>query len=396
LSDVAVLLWGVGYLWAAYDVPAHAAAIFELNVVGSTTPAAIVLYWCSLALVVVAWAFTLPRVPPAWQNVALSLLAVGAVAVLGEGAVRVRALVAPATQGFPTYTSALWDRRYVRLNSAGFRDTEHMVARAPGTKRVLLIGDSFAFGLGIPRTGDRMGERLAIALDGATGSVWEPINASHPDRSTLDEIALLDSTIRYRPDVVILVYVFNDIDYLYPVTKRTVLTEAPETAWQRVHPVRLLFRNSFLFQELYVRLRALRSSLPGTQRESDPYADSTLVQRHLRDVARFVDKAGQGGAVVGIVPFDPTVAQSPAARTRYESFVGRAIAAGLPVWRVDSAFDGFSLSQLRVNRLDGHPNAVANQVVAARIERYIVQSLDAGDRASARPSRRSAAVLGAR
>lgn len=368
LVDVAVLLWGVGYLWAALDAASNAGEAFDLNFFGSTTPAAIVLGWLALACLLGAGVSLMRRTTERWANVALSISTTAVLALLGEGAVRAKALVAPATEGFPTYAGALWTRRYVRLNRAGFRDTEHLRTRVRGTHRILLIGDSFAFGVGIPRTEDRLGERLALDLNRVTGSSWEVVNVSHPDRNTLDEITMLDSTVAYRPDVIILVYVFNDIDYLYPVTERTVLTEAPQTVWQRLHPVRVLFKNSFLFQEVYIRFWALRRSLHRPDpREDDPYQDPGLLRRHLADVARFVHKGRHAGAVVGIVPFDPKVAGDATARRRYETFVGVALTAGLPIWRADSAFDGLTIPQLTVNRLDGHPNEVANRLVATSL-----------------------------
>jgi hypothetical protein len=118
----------------------------------------------------------------------------------------------------------------------------------PRTHRLLLVGDSFAFGVGITRTADRLGEQLGALLGIATGEPWEVINASHPDRNTLEGIAMFDSMITYRPEVLVLVYVFNDTYYLYPLTERSILTEAPQSVWQRIHPVRPLFENSFLFE----------------------------------------------------------------------------------------------------------------------------------------------------
>ena len=382
LLDGAIALWGAGFLLATLDLPSNAGNIFDLNFFGSTTAPTVVLYWLCLAALFLAvgrglrWGAT-----ARWANAGLSVAAIALLGLLGEGAVRAKALLAPMIQGFPTYTSALWGRRYVRLNREGFRDIEHSLLRVPGTNRVLVIGDSYAFGAGIRRTQDRLGEQLAMRLDSATGTGWEVINAGRPDRNTLNEIATLDSTISYGPDVVILVYVFNDIDYLYPVTERTVLTEAPRNMLQRVHPVRLLFENSFLFQEAYVWVRKIRWSFPQADSRNDPYADPRLVLEHLGDLARFVATAEHAGAVVGIVPFDPQVVDNPVARRRYESFVGRALVAGLPIWRVDSVFNGFTTPQLTVNQLDGHPSELANRLVANAIWPRVLKGAAAAVRA---------------
>ena len=66
-----------------------------------------------------------------------------------------------------------------------------------------------AFGAGIGRE-----------LTAKTGEQWEVINASRGDTHTRDHIRFLGQGMAYRPDVVLLLYVFNDIDYLHPVTPR--------------------------------------------------------------------------------------------------------------------------------------------------------------------------------
>jgi hypothetical protein len=375
LLDAAVLLWGVGYLLGVLDTPETAGNVYRLIVLGSATPATIVLYWCSLAALFVAgtvWVWQ--RASAGWANLGVSLATGSLLLLVGEGAVRARDLLAPATQGFPTYDTALWGRRYVRFNRNGFRDADHLITKAPGSKRVLLIGDSFAFGAGLRRTQDRLGEQLVLQLDRATGISWEVINASHPDLHTLNEAAILDSTLAYRPDVVILEYVFNDIDYLYPVTPRSSWFDA-RTVFQQAHPMRLLFFNSFLFQEAYVQIRAIRWSLNDAAPRYDPYADTSLVFTHLRDLERFVATAESAGAAVGIVPVDPRIVASPVARRRYESFVGLAMAAGLPIWRADAAFKDLTLDQVTVSRLDGHPNGLANRLVATEISPMVLTAL---------------------
>jgi len=370
--DVAVLVWGTAYLIAALDTPSSAARLLDLNVVGSVDPPAALLEWVALGAAFAALGFWASRrVPRHWINPAVSLAAVAALAVIGEGAARLRAVIAPSTQGFWTYSGQLWTRRFVRLNHLGFRDREHDLVRPAGTRRLALIGDSFAFGVGVDRVEDRFGEQLGAVLGRATGERWEVINASAPDSHTLDEIARLDTALAFRPDVVVLLYVFNDIDYLRPVVERSNLTAAPRTPLERLHPLRVLFRNSYLFQELNVRFRLVG----GAYWSPAPYEDSALVRRHLSDLAHFVAKAESAGALVGIVPFDHTVNVRPDLRRRYDAFVGRATAVGLPIWRVDRAFDSLPLSVLTVNRLDAHPNPLANRLAAEAAAPALLEAL---------------------
>jgi hypothetical protein len=376
LLDIGALGWGVAYLLNSLATPAAAGRIVDLNLFGSVTPVAALVDWFVLvALALACGILVFRRLPTRYANPAVACGAVIVFALAGEGAARVKAIVAPATNGFPTYSGALWYRRYVRFNSDGFRDSPHAPSAEPGTRRLLVIGDSFAFGTGIERVEDRLGEQLGAKLAALTGAHWEVINASRGDLNTLDEIGLLQRTLRYRPDLVILVYVFNDIDYLRPVTQRGVVTE-PKTVFQRLHPARLLFVNSYLFQELYVRARLLAQGRASRAARGNAYGDSAVLARHLKDLGRFVALARQAGAVVGIVPFDHTVALGGVIRRSHDTFVNRARMVGLPVWPVDVAFGGSEFSALTVNRLDWHPNELADRLAAERVAEQAVATLE--------------------
>jgi len=377
--DFGVLLWGAAFLSSTVDAPESAASIIDLNLFGSPTPVAALLQWASLlALFVAVAVHAYPRVNEHWVNPALSVAAAATALLLGEGLARVRAMSAPITMGFPTCSSLLWARRYVRLNHLGFRDREQVADPPRGTHRLLVIGDSFAFGVGITRIDDRFGEQLGALLAQVTGEHWETMNASRPDSHTLDEIGMLESVRHFRADVVVLIYVFNDINYLHPMTERTVLVGTPTNPLQRLQPARVLFKNSYLFQELYVRLRHHSRSLQGQRLATEAYSDSAAVRAHLSDLARFVAEAERAGALVGIVPFDQTVAEEASSRERDGRFTAQALASGLPVWRVDQAFAGLRLAQLRVNSLDGHPNELANRLAAEAVLPQLITALHTG------------------
>ncbi|HUL49845.1 MAG TPA: hypothetical protein VLT79_07535 [Gemmatimonadales bacterium] len=371
LFDAGLLCWGVAYLWAALAARPNAGLIFDLNVFGSAIPGAVVLDWFAMALVFAAGMVALWRRRLVSPSAALLVVSLGIVALLGEGAARLHAVIFPATEGFPTYSSALWIRRYVTLNRAGYRDTEHSLARPPATHRLLLVGDSYVYGIGIRSMDGRLGEQLGRDLEQSTNVRWEIVNISHPDRNTLDEIQMLDSSVAYRPDIVILIYVFNDIDYLYRVTERSVLTEAPRSLVQIAHPVRLLYKNSFLFQELYVRFRAVTISSRGLGLP-DPYADSRLLEHHVNDVAKFVAVGRTVTEVVGVAPVELRITDDTAAARRYRAFVGAGVRQGLPIWPTDDVFRGRGIRELSVSRLDGHPNELANALLARALADRVV------------------------
>ena len=362
LVDLAILFWGIAYLLSATDARASAGRVTDLNFFGSIMPATALLEWIALVLLLLGLCgFAMGKLTGGWPKAGLAVGTILVVALVGEGIARVRVAVAPVTEGFPTYSSEAWARRYVKLNHEGWRDAEHSIPRDAATRRLLIVGDSVAFGWGIPRVEDRLGEQLRGRLERRTSAHWEVLNASRGDSHTLHEIASMQGMAVYKPDVVLLIYVFNDIDYLFPVTPRD--SPSDQSSWARFYPQWLLYRNSYLFQEVFVHLRKISYRIRRDQRP-DPYRDASLVSRHLADVARFVAIAAQSGATVRVVPFDTTTVLDPRARTRYLEFVHQALAHGIPVCSLEKAFDGSAYHDLTVNALDGHPNEKANLLAA--------------------------------
>jgi hypothetical protein len=370
--DLAILLWGMGYVLNGFEAARNWGQIADLNFFGSANPPAVLLFWGAMVM--------------AWLSVAGPVVAVGRASRIGrgivavwvtvivllvaEGGVRLWAIVSPQPQGYPTYTTALWSRKFASLNQLGFRDAEHPVRKSPDVQRVLIVGDSLAFGWGVTRTEDRFGEQLAEHLKKQTAAKWEVLNASLGDTDTLTHIHYLQTMQRYEPNVILLLYAFNDIDYVVPVTPREGPSEPMTGLRDRLSPGRLLFTNSFLFQDIYVRVRMLayQAAAHEGQPYEDPYHNDAILARHLRDVSRFVSVASQTGALVAIVPFDIKIAASPAHRDRYTHFVHAATAHGLPIWPAGpEVFAGHAYNDLIVNKLDSHPNALAHHLLAARI-----------------------------
>lgn len=359
--ELSALTYGAGYLSGAIANPSVAGHLLDLSVVGSLVSTEIILGWLALVFLYLAALMLMLRVPGRWLNPAL-LLATLLLSALGiEGWARGAAILDPEVQGFPTNRSWIWSRRFLHLNAAGFRDRDHAAVAAPGVRRLLIVGDSFGAGYGIDNPDDRFGSRLGELLSEATGSRWEVIHCARPDTHTLQHLQFLNQCLSFGPEIVILLYVFNDINYLIPHGE-TSLAAHPSALTERLRPSRLLFLNSFAFQELYVRTRHLMLER-GLPAEMTAYHDPQLVTRHLGDVARFVKTARDHGARVAIVPFSVLVTISAPERERYRIFVDAARKADLPVWPTDSIFTGMSLKELRVGPLDAHPNPRANALL---------------------------------
>ena len=369
LLDGAVFVWGAAYLASTLDNRDAAARILDANVFGSVVPLAAIGDWIAIGLAAAAAiAWCAPRLHERGRRVLLSVSAISLVVVAGEGVLRIRAALAPQIQGFPTYTSQQWARRHVELNSLGFRDRDHPLSAPAGLRRLLVVGDSYAFGSGIVRIEDRFGEQLASMLSKRLDVTWTSMTGALGHSHTLDELAYLERMQQHDHHAVLLLYVFNDIDYLAPVTPRSVVTEQPSSVLGRLHPARVLFLNLYLFQEIYVRTRMIGYAL--SNQPGPPvgvYANSELVQRHLLDLERFVELASRGDTPVWIVPFDIQARDGGRFNARYRRFTAAARLRGLPILALDRVFDGEDPQALIVNHLDRHPNELAHRMASERV-----------------------------
>lgn len=149
----------------------------------------------------------------AGQRRAEILLLLGSVAVvllLAEVVVRLLGLAQPRPTGYAPVNA---DHRALReKNTRGYRDLEHALAKPAGTRRLLSMGDSFAWGAGI-QLEDAYPQRLARALTRRRRETWEVVNLALPGMGTVDQaVQLADQGFAYQPDVVLLGYVLNDCE----------------------------------------------------------------------------------------------------------------------------------------------------------------------------------------
>jgi len=271
----------------------------------------------------------------------------------------------------PTASTEIWMRRFVDYNQAGFRDLERRVSAEDGTRRVVVIGDSFAFAQGVDRIGDRVSERLEHLVADTAAAPVEVMNVSAPYTHTLQHIEFLEASLEYAPDVVLLLYVFNDIFYLQSGTQPTMMAGQEGGLVARLNPLRALYTNSYLYQQVYLRFRHLYWQFaPRGELPPDPYGNPEVVARHLDDLARFVEVARAAGAEVRIAPFNPRL-QLETDRADVERFVQRMVDAGLPVWPVLDAYGDTDYAGLIVSQMDHHPNERAHALLAEAIAPHL-------------------------
>jgi hypothetical protein len=376
--DLGILLWGVAYFISTMEDNKNAGRLTDLNLVGSTVPVAAILEWLALCLWALATLLAIrPKLAARHGNVVVSVAATVFTLLALEGGLRVYLAIFPVTEGFPTYAGELWTRRYVSLNSEGFRDVEHSKVADPSVHRLLVVGDSYAYGEGIKRTEERFGEQLSGRLTRATRESWVSLNASKGGTNTLDHIEFLRKMLLYRPQLVVLLYVFNDIEYLHPVV--------PDLRASKYSPLGVLYSNSYLFQQIYMLF--IRASAAGQADPVTVYEDDQLVSRHVADIKRFVALAEDNGARAFVVPVDPSTARPGGPRPGHRNFVRLAEQAGVPIISTLELFKGVEYTELIVNWLDRHPNERAIGIASASLGDELRRRLSESDNRGPQPYR---------
>jgi lysophospholipase L1-like esterase len=200
-----------------------------LGVVIGTLPIAVI--WLSF--------FRVPNVGPKFESIAElheALVQRDERDILPGGSVSLRSIIQPHKSKRIIYIlipnlDVKFQKVSVRTNSFGLRGPEVAREKPPGTYRVALLGDSFAFGWGVKQEetfAHRLqellqaelslrgnGERTPSGINSEIRRV-EVLNFGVPGYSTFQELAFLrKDAMAFSPDVVIVYFVENDFGLPY-------------------------------------------------------------------------------------------------------------------------------------------------------------------------------------
>lgn len=187
----------------------------------------------------------------------LALLVLGIVAalLLAEGIARLMAWGRPAVAYAPVNTR----RHPGARNALGYRDVEHRIAKAPGTRRVVVLGDSFTWGVKV-EFDDTWPQRLGRTLARQRGEPWEVVSLARPGMNTVEEAELLAAEgLAYEPDLVVLGYCLNDSEDEDAAERRRA---RDWEAWRKDRALRdrSVLHQSILYRLVAERLRAWREN----------------------------------------------------------------------------------------------------------------------------------------
>jgi lysophospholipase L1-like esterase len=248
----------------------------------------------------------------------------------------------------------------VKINSNGLRDREIPYERTGPARRILMLGDSFTEGWGVPfaQTFSKRVERL-YADHGASAEV---INMGVGNYNTIMEVSyFLSEGYKYQPDVVVLNYIPNDAEPIPPHAQPNMAMRACYSC------VFLLSSTDKLLRELSLRpdwesyYRDLygdgngkgwidaKASI-GKLAEYCKVHDIRLLIAHLPDIH-------------GFEPYPLQRVTDLLERTAREN--------GADFVDVMPDLKGHDSAKLWVSPTDAHPNSLANEIIANALFRKL-------------------------
>jgi lysophospholipase L1-like esterase len=261
-----------------------------------------------------------------------------------------------------------------RTNGHGLRDRDRP-AKQPGTRRVLVLGDSYTWGYAVAEEEafPQAAERLLKARGRAD---IEVVNGAVPDYNSRQQRQLLAQLLPiYQPDAVFLAYVVNDAE---PCTAMPVPPEETyrhARSWFVTEAAVLLNRHVFRRRLLPTAKDDAGSNyLEGFEEDSLKWRDSREAIREMRDLS----------AAAGI-PF--TVMILPDVTQNFDDYAWRPIHDAVARWGRELNLPTFDLlddfrgrdHQTLLVPWDGHPNAHAHEEIATSLVARILQQLSAGN-----------------
>jgi hypothetical protein len=302
-------------------------------------------------------------------EILLLLLTVGVFLLVAEGVVRLLAADRPRATGYAPVNT---NRRAMRpQNSTGYRDKERTPAKAPGTRRVVALGDSFAWGASVEFE-DAYPQRLERALTRRRSEPWEVVSLAMPGMNTVDHAAqLAQEGLGYQPDVVLLGYVMNDSEDAQAAEARRAVD------WAEGPPVpRGPLSRSALVRLVSTRLWATAENRRRVSGYKSMYADDApgwIAARRALKTMGALARERRVPFVVAIFPlFGNPLDDGYPFPELHEKVARAAVDAGAFVVDLLPAYRGLRWDVLVVDGVDDeHPNEIAHRIAANRLLRAL-------------------------
>lgn len=337
-------------------------------------------------------------------NITVMLMAAAIPCAIGEAWLRIsappadtaelfRKLATPAEYSGTPHARGIHTGVPVAFNGLGLRDAERAPQPAAGTLRVLALGDSVTFGMGVAQE-DAYPARTEALLNGADGRKAprvEVLNMGIPGYNTLHELAQLrEIGLGLEPRVVVVGLLYNDVelssgqragagaasrsDVSFARKVKSAINGA--TTWLKKHS--LFF--AWLTPRLGMALRPLGLKGFGQVGEvKDQYVDSNPqwrgVRQALLEMKRLTDER-RIELVLMIIPAMAKFSEATYPVQEYHQAVAAFCGAhGIKCLDLLPDFWGQDGTRFWISATDGHPNAEGHRIMAESLARFLAPLL---------------------
>ncbi len=339
------------------------------------------------------------------SNLAVMALAAALPCLVAEALLRVAAPPADTPQLFRRLPSAAeWSGQPharglhagvpVSFNGLGLRDAERAPRPAAGAYRILALGDSVTFGMGVAQeqTYPRQAEALLNGRGGA-GPQVEVLNMGMPGYNTLHELALLkESGLALEPDMVVVGFLYNDIEPSSGQRESPGAQRESSSAERESSSFRPVLNDSLLWLKKHSLLVAwasprlgglLRplgfSSLGQVGSVKDQYVEGNPQWQAVRAALLEMQRLTRERGIELVVMIIPAMARFDDAAYPIKEY-HQAVAAfcrgqGIRTLDLLPAFWGMDGTRFWISATDGHPNAQGQRIIAQALAGYVAPLL---------------------
>ena len=282
----------------------------------------------------------------------------------------------------------------VSFNGFGLRDG-HAAQPRSGAVRVLALGDSITFGMGVAQDKTFPAQTEALLNARSPGAPVEVLNMGIPGYNTLHELAQLrEIGFGLHPDVVVLGYLHNDIelstDQKEHLGEPEQRKEAGQRSWAR--QVKSLANSSWsglkkhslfaawLSPYLGNALRPLGVQGLGQVGEvKDQYVDSNpkwqRVQQALLEMKRLTSERNIDFVVMVIPAMTNFTDATYPIKEYHQAVMAFCHRNGIAALDLLPAFWGHDGTKFWISATDGHPNAEGQRIIAGALSEFLAPRL---------------------
>jgi hypothetical protein len=306
---------------------------------------------------------------PRRAEFALLLAAVAVALLVAEVAARL--LSGGGASGYAPLRTGRRDRQ--PINALGYRDLERVQPKPAGVRRLVCLGDSFTWGVGV-LFDDAWPQRVERMLTRARGERWEAVNLAEPGMNAVEQVSRLDSEgFGYGPDVVVLGWVLNDSEDEDAAEARRARDWA-EAESRVPGPIEALWSRSALVRLVRDRVHATLENRRRISGYRSMYADDYAGWRKARQALVAMGGLCRARGVPFVVVVFPLFANPLDARYPFAELHAKvAQAAGEAGARVVDLLPHYRTVDWRLLVVDGaadeHPNEIAHRIAAQAIVR---------------------------